>query len=139
MGEDGLRNTVIAMGLFVIFSWLILSIAVDFGAEYGRDAQEIGDGSLKVIDFQTSAENLETSANTYRTTFESGGVDDIDDPTGIFGTIKKVINIITTPFELLSQILVNLLNFPSLFVNVVLGLLSIGLIFATWRVIRAGS
>jgi len=139
MAEDSFKNTVIALVLFVAFSWLILTVAIDFGAEYGRDASEIGEGSLNVVDFQTSAEGVEGSAQSYRQRFESGDVDDIDDASGIFSIASDIINMITTPFKLLSQILVNIFGIPSLIINVVLGLLAISLILGIWRVLRAGS
>ena len=125
MAEDGFKSIVIALVLFVAFTWLILSVAIDFGAEYGRDAQEIGDGSLDVVSFQNSAEGVESSAQSYRSRFESGEVDDIDDASGIFSIATDIINMITTPFSLLSQIAVNIFHVPSLIINVFLGLLAI--------------
>jgi len=138
MGADGFKNTVIGLVLFVAFAWLMITVAIDFGAEYGRDASEIGDGSLNIVDFQTSASGVEASAQSYRTRFESGDVDDIDDASGIFSIATDLINMITTPFRLLSQIMSNILGVPTLIINVVLGLLSISLIFGIWRVLRTG-
>jgi hypothetical protein len=139
MAEDSFKNTIIALVLFVAFAWLIISVAVDFGSEYGRDAQEIGDGSLDIVEFQSSAEEVEGDAQGYRSRFESGDVDDVDDPSGIFSVATDIINMITTPFRLLSQILVNIFHVPSLVVNVFLGLLAIGLILGIWRLLRSGS
>ena len=139
MGEDSFKTTLIALTLFVAFTWLILTVAVDFGAEYGRDAQEIGDGSLDVVSFQDSASTVEGDASTYRSRFESGKVDDIDDASGIFSVATDMISLITTPFTLLSSIMVNIFHVPSLIINVILGLLSISLILGIWRLLRAGS
>lgn len=139
MAEDSFKATITALVLFVAFSWLILTVAIDFGDEYGRDAQEIGDGSLNVVNFQASAEGVESSAQSYRSRFENGDVDDIDDASGIFSIATDIINMITTPFRLLSQILVNVFHVPSLIINVFLGLLAIGLILGIWRLLRAGS
>ena len=139
MGEDSFKTTLIALTLFVAFSWLILTVAVDFGAEYGRDAQEIGDGSLDVVSFQDSASTVEGDASTYRSRFESGKVDDIDDASGIFSVATDMISLITTPFTLLSSIMVNIFHVPSLIINIILGLLSISLILGIWRLLRAGS
>ena len=139
MAEDGFKQTIIALVLFVTFSWLILSVAIDFGAEYGRDANEIGDGSLDIVSFEASASEVEGSAQSYRSRFESGDVDDIDDASGIFSIATDIIGMITTPFTLISQIASNILGVPSLILNVILGLLAIGLIFGIWRVLRAGS
>lgn len=139
MGEDSFKHTLIALVLFVVFAWLILTVAVDFGAEYRRSASEIGDGSLDIVNFQSVASEVESNAQGYRTRFESGSVDDIDDASGIFSIATDMINLITSPFSLLSQILVNILHIPALVINVVLGLLAIGLILGIWRLLRAGS
>ena len=139
MGEDGFKHTLIALTLFVVFAWLILTVAIDFGSEYGREASEIGEGSLDVVSFQTIATDIEGDAQGYRSRFESGSVDDIDDASGIFSIATDMISMITKPFSLLSQILVSILHIPSLVINVVLGLLAIGLILGIWRLLRAGS
>jgi len=139
MGDDGFRNIIIALTLFVAFSWLLISVAIDFGAEYGVDAEEIGGGSLNLGDFQSSAGSVESDVSAFRSSFEEGDVDDIDDASGMFGTAKKFISLITTPFTLLGQVLQNILGVPALVINVLLGLLGIGLILGIWRVLRAGS
>ena len=107
--------------------------------EYGRNANEIGEGSLNIVNFEEEAQDIERSAQSYRTRFESGKVDDIDDASGIFSIATDLINMITTPFKLLSQILTNILGVPSLIINIILGLLAIALILGIWRLLRAGS
>lgn len=139
MAEDNFKNTITALVLFVAFTWLILSVTVDFGAEYGRDAQEIGDGSLNIVDFQNVANTIEGNTSSYRARFDSGDVDDIDDASGIFSIATDMVNLITSPFRLLSQILTNIFGIPSLMINIILGLMSIGLILGIWRVLRSGS
>lgn len=139
MAEDGFKHAIVGLVLFVAFAWLILTVAVDLGDEYGRDSQEIGDGSLAVANFQSTAEGVEGNAQSYRSRFESGDVDDIDDASGMFSVATDIINMITTPFTLLSQILTNVFHIPSLIINVFLGLLAIGLILSIWRLLRAGS
>jgi len=139
MSEDSFRNTLIALVLFVGFTVLILNIAINFGEEYGRDSMEIGDGSLDLGAFQEEASGIESDAQGYRTRFESGNVDDVDDASGIFSVATDMISMITTPFSLISQILVNILGIPSIIINIVLGLLAITLILGIWRVLRAGS
>lgn len=139
MAEDSFKNILTALVLFVGFSWLILTVAIDFGAEYGRNSSEIGDGSLNIVSFQASAESVNNSAQGYRERFESGNVDDIDDASGIFSIATDMISMITTPFSLLSQILTNIFGIPALIINIGLGLLAIAMIFGIWRLLRAGS
>ena len=138
MASNEFKGILVGLVLFVVFMWVVLSVTVDFGAEYGRSANEIGNGSLTVLDFENSAGNVSGSASGYRTRFESGEVDDIDDASGVFSIVTDMINMITTPFRLLSQILSNILKVPTLVINVVLGLLSISLILAIWSLLRKG-
>jgi len=139
MAEDGLKHIIVGLVLFTAFAWLILTVAVDFGAEYGRSSDEIGDGSLSVVNFQDTAEGVNDDAQSYRARFESGDVDDIDDASGMFSVATDIISMVTTPFTLLGQILTNVFHVPALIIGVFLGLLAIALILAIWRVLRAGS
>jgi hypothetical protein len=137
--DDEFKTKMIGMVLFVLFSWLILSVAVDFGASYDKNADEIGNGSLSLSSFRTVADTIEGNTSAFKTSFEDGSVDDVDDASGIFGTLKKIGNLIVAPFTLLGQILLNIFHIPKTAINILLGILSIGLMLGMWRVLRAGS
>ena len=139
MAEGEFSNTIKALVLFVAFSMLIITVAIDFGSEYDRSSDEIGNGSLNVLDFKTTAEGVNDEAQSYRSRFESGDVDDIDDASGMFSVATDIITMITTPFTLLGQILVNVFHVPPLVIGIFLGLLAIALILGIWRLLRAGS
>jgi len=135
---DVFKTTFFGLILFVLFSAVILTVVIDFGGDYGRSASEIGGGSLNLSLFQDSANTVNNNSQTYRDRFESGAVDDVDDPSGLFSVVTDMISMITTPFTLLSQVLVNILKFPPLVINVILGLLAISLILAIWSLLRKG-
>jgi len=139
MAEDSFKNLLVGLVLFVGFTLLILTVAVDFGSQYDRSSNEIGEGGLDVAKFIEVGNSVEGNASAMRSSFESGNVDDIDDASGMFGTIKKFVNLITAPFTLLSEILIKVLKFPKIIVNIMLGLLSVLLILGMWRVLRSGS
>jgi len=138
MASDVLKTTLFGLVLFVLFTSLILTVAVDFGDEYNQSAENIGGESFNLSLFQNSAENVESNATNYRTRFEDGEVGDIDNVSGFFSVVTDMINLITTPFQLLGQILINVLNFPAIAVNIILGLLAISLILAVWSLIKKG-
>lgn len=138
MASDSFKTIMIGLVLFVLFTSLILTVAIDFGAENGKSASEIGGGSLNLSLFQDSADSINDDAQGYRSRFESGAVDDIDDPSGLFSIVTDMISMITTPFSLLSQVLRNMLGIPALVINVILGLLAISLILAIWSLLRKG-
>tara|TARA_Y100000310_G_C20492634_1_gene720003 strand:+ start:25 stop:444 length:420 start_codon:yes stop_codon:yes gene_type:complete len=139
MAEDGFKNLIYGLILFVVFTTLILTVAIDFGNEYGKSSNEIGNGSLSKIKFQDSAENVTDSTSAFRTRFESGGVDDIDDATGIFSILTDFVNLIVTPFALIGSIVENVFGVSSWIINTILGILGLGLILGIWRVLRTGS
>ena len=139
MAEDGFKNLLVGLVLFVGFTIMILTVAIDFGSQYDKSSQEIGKGGLDIAEFRSVGNSIEGNASAFRTSFEGGKVDDIDDASGMFGTIKKFVNLITAPFTLLSEILVKVLKWPKLIIDIVLGLLSILLILGMWRVLRSGS
>ena len=136
---DSFKTTMFGLVLFVLFTSLILTVAIDFGADNDKSASEIGGGSLNLSLFEDSASSIESDAQGFRSRFESGDVDDIDDPSGLFSVVTEMISLITTPFSLLSQVLRNMLGIPSLVINVILGLLAISLILAIWSLLRKGS
>jgi len=93
---------------------------------------------LNLSSFEESSESVEGSAKTYKQRFDEGGLgDDVDSPKGLISILKSMVELITTPFKLLGNVLINL-GFPSLFVNVILGLLVISIILGIWRILRAG-
>ena len=136
--QDSFKNTLFGLVLFVLFSSLIITATISISANYGRDSAEIGDGALDVDAFNEGIEDVSEKAGNYRQRFESGDVDDIDDPSGVFSIVTDMITMITTPFTLLAQVLSNLLGVPTLFINIVLGLLGVSLIFGIWRFLRTG-
>ena len=136
---DNFKNIVFGLTLFVAFTWIMLTVIIDFGAEYGRSSNEIGNGSLSEVNFRASANTVEGNASSFRTAFEDGKVDNIDDPSGMFSTGTKFITLITTPFTLISSIMKNIFGVPELVLNVILGLLAIALILGLWSVLRSGN
>lgn len=139
MAENNFSTLMVGLIFFVGFTVLMLSVAVNFGAEYGKSSDDIGGGSLNLEVFNNTANSIEGNASAMRSSFESGSVDNIDDASGMFGTIKKIVNLVTSPFTLLAEILVNILKWPSIIVNIILGVLSILLILGMWSVLRSGN
>ena len=138
MASDTFKTILTGLILFVLFSSLILTVAIDFGNEYNKSSEEIGGGSFNLSVFQDSADSIEGSSTTYRDRFESGDISDIDNVKGFFSIATDMIKMITTPFKLLSQVLSNVLNIPPIAINIILGLLSISLILAIWSLMKKG-
>jgi hypothetical protein len=138
MASDTFKITFSGLVLFVLFTTLILTVAIDFGADHGKTASDIGGGSFNLTVFENTANTVEGNASAFRTSFEGGNIEDVEDATGIFGTLKKFINLMTSPFKLLGYVLTNVLGVPDIFTKIILGILSIILILAIWSVLRKG-
>jgi len=138
MTSDNLKRVLFGLILFALFSSLMLKVAIDFGIDNGKNISEIGSGVLTLGVFEQSIQGVNESAEGFRSRFEGGDVDDIDDPSGLFSVVTDMVSLITTPFSLLSQVLTNLFDLPEIFINVVLGLLSLMLILAIWSLLRKG-
>jgi len=136
---DGkLEHLIVALVLFVTFGGLITYAVSEMGETYGKVDDNVDGGSLTTTLFTASVDNISSSTENFRRSFEEGKIDDVDDPTGIWATTKKFISLITTPFTLLGQVLENVLHIPKWVINVLLGLLGISLILGIWSVIRTG-
>ena len=138
MASDTFKRILFGLIMFVLLTSLILTVAIDFGNEYGRSAEEIGGGSFNLSLFQESADQVEGNATNYRTRFESGEMSDVDNAKGIFSIATDMVNMIVSPFKLLSQVLSNVLNIPAIAINIILGLLAITLILAIWSLVKKG-
>jgi hypothetical protein len=138
MASDTFKITFSGLVLFVLFTTLILTVAIDFGADHGKTASDIGGGSFNLTVFENTANTVEGNASAFRTSFEGGNIEDVEDATGVFGTLKKFINLMTSPFKLLGHVLTNVLGVPDIFTKIILGILSIILILAIWSVLRKG-
>jgi hypothetical protein len=134
----GFKNKVLGLILFTLFAWLMISVAVSFGTEYGADTTQFTGGALDLDEFETGIENVSSDAEEQRVRFESGDIEDVDTVTGIFSTLKSIVGFATTPFRLLSQILNSTFHLPTEAISVFLGLLALSIIFAIWRAIRTG-
>jgi len=139
MGEDNHQRIIVGLVLFVLFTSLLITFAVQLGNNYGRSASEIGGGSLNVTLFDNSMSNIENSSQDFRGQFEKSDPADSDDTKNIFDLFGDLITLITTPFKLIAQIMENVLNISSMFTSVILGLLSLTLIYTAWRLWKQGS
>ena len=138
MATDSFKRLMFGLVLFALFSTLILTFVVELGGIYGKSASEIGDGALDETVFNSSIANVSSSASGFRQSFEEGDVDDVDDARGIFSILNEMITLVTTPFTLLGQVMENLLGIPSVFTNIVLGLLGLAMILGIWSLVRKG-
>jgi len=99
---------------------------------------EATQGALDMDDYNESLLSVDEDASQFRERFESGEVDDVDDPSGIFSVAGDIIGVVTTPYNLLAKIGTNLLHIPVVLVHVILAILNITLLAGLWSLLRKG-
>jgi len=99
---------------------------------------EATQGAFDMDDYEVELNNSDEQASNFRERFESGDVDDVDDPSGIFSVAGDVIGIVTTPFNILAGIGSNIFHIPEIFIKVILAIINISLLAGLWALIRKG-
>jgi hypothetical protein len=114
---------------------------VEEGSLYGKDTSEITGGSLNLNAFNQTTNNVQSSSENLRESFEKKNPWSVAGVvvSGIFEVGKSMINMILTPFTLIGSILTNVLHIPAIVINVVLGLLILSLIFGLWSLLKVGN
>ena len=141
MANDNFRNTVISFLLLGVFMVLTVGIVYQMGINYGVSSGKMNEataGAFDITDYEAELLNADTSASQFRERFESGEVDDVDDPSGIFSVAGDIIGVITTPYNLLAGIGTNILHIPVVLVHVILAILNITLLAGLWSLLRKG-
>lgn len=141
MGEDTFKNYIFAFILMSLFGMLILTAVVQVGNSYSKDTSDVVGGSLALDKFNDSITSVEQNAKDLKTSFDRGSVWSALAGVvveGVFGIAKDMISMILAPFDILSDILSDVLGVPSFVTSVLLGLLILGLVFAVWRLLKIG-
>ena len=137
--HKGLIISALLMGLFMV---LTVTIVYEMGQNYSIDGDKFDQATAGAFDKEEYEAELlanDESASDYRERFESGNVDDVDDPSGIFTILGDLVSMVTTPFRILFEIGTNVLKIPTVVVTTIMAIILASIIFGIWRVIRAGS
>ena len=140
--EDSFKGLLFGFILVSLFGTLILVAIQEEGNLYGKDTTAITGGSLNLMGFNQTSQNIQSTSENLREKFEKQSVWSVVAGvvvSGIFDIAKTMTVMIITPFTLVSNILINVLHIPILVVNVILGLLILSIIFAVWSLIKIGN
>jgi len=141
MASDKFINTMISFLLLGLFMVLTVTIVYQFGVNYDVDAvkmEQATQGALDIDDYETELNQSDVDASQFRERFESGDVDDVDDPSGIFSVAGDIIGVATSPFRILAKVGSNLLHIPELVMHVILAIINITLLAGLWSLLRKG-
>jgi len=141
MASDSFKNTMTSFLLLGVFMFLIVTIVYQMGVNYDVSSEKMNEATQGALDMDAYELELNTSdvdASQFRERFESGAVDDVDDPSGIFSVAGDVIGVVTTPYNILAKIEINIMHIPKVLVHVILAIINIGLLAGLWSLLRKG-
>ena len=141
MASDTFKNLTIGFLLFGLFAVLMVTAIYEMGANYGvSDAkmQEATAGALSIDEQESELLGADSTTENFRARFESGDINDVDDPSGLFSVAGDVVGVITTPFNLIAKVGKNLLGIPEVVTHTILAILNLTLILAMWSLLRKG-
>jgi len=141
-GEEGsFKNLLYGLILVSLFGMLILTAVVQTGSDYGKDTSEIVGGSLSLDKFNKSIYGIETDAQQMKVKFSSGSVWSALAGVvveGIFGIAKDMFTLLILPFQLVQDIMIDILGVPSFVTNIILAIFIFSIIFGIWRILKIG-
>jgi len=134
-----IKNLLIGFALTMLFSFLLIYSVTEQGKLYDKNVEEATGGALNIHLFNdtltsmSSKESVLSSSFTDKNIF-SAIVGVIGN--GIWNIAKLMWEMITTPFTLIGNILINVFHVPEIVVIIIKLILTIVIIFAIWQLIK---
>jgi len=141
-GEGAFKNILFAFILTSLFGVLILSTVIDMGNEYSLDTSNIANGSLGINEFNDSISSFDDNAKSMRERFAKGDIFSVVAGIvveGIFGIAIDIIDIILAPFNVVTNILIDVMGVPTYVTAILFGILIFSMMFGIWRLIKIGA
>lgn len=141
MPQDTFKKIVINTLLILLFISLMFGFAIKSGEEYGKDISDLNDDRINLTGVNNTLRGIESTANSWKDGFTSGG--------GILKTAGIVVvgffeialtmwEVVTSPINLLIQIMNNVLLFPPLVTGVIVFIVIVTMMLGIWRLIKQG-
>lgn len=140
MADDTLKKILFGFILTSLFSILLFTVITDEGRLYEKDTSEIT-GSLSFSEFNQSVNTIQDDSENLRERFEKQSIWSTVAGvvvTGIFDIGKSMIAMVFAPFIVIANVMENIFHIPKIVMNVVMGLLTLSLLFGLWALIKIG-
>lgn len=141
MGEDTFKNILFGLILFTLFAVLVVTAVNYEGALYEKDTTEVTGGALSESQFNSTINTINTQGSTYEERFFKGSfVATIGELVlgGFFQMLRDLWNMVKLPFTLLTNVMVNILHIPTVVIATINILVVLAILFAVWRLLKAG-
>jgi len=146
MADANFPKILNAFIVITLFSLLLLGFLGGLGSNYGKDATDINDriGSTKINQTLESAQSTAEGWQNRFTGIGEGNIfSDLLDVVGLlsvgmFNLVTGMIDFLIIPFEVISNILNNVLGVPPIVTNIINVLIILGTLFGIWSLIKRG-
>ena len=142
-GAGQFKTLLFGFILVALFGMLILTAVVQTGNDYGMDTSQVVGGSLALDNFNKSINNIQSDSEALKSQFDQQSIWNsiagiVINLGGIVGIAKDMFSMVLLPFNIVADILNNMLAVPVFVTAVLLGLLILTAIFGIWRMIKLG-
>lgn len=132
--------------IITLFAFLILAVVVGFSNNYGTDTGIIND-KIGLDSINSTLTSTQNTANNWQKQMEGFGKGSTFEKlldilgfmsVGMFNLMLNMVNFITLPFQIFSNILVGVLGVPVIVVAILNVLVILTIIFGIWSLIKRG-
>lgn len=140
--EDSFKRLAFGIILLTAFSVLIISFIISGAGEYGLGTDDLDSNQLNFTGLNQSLQDIGTKSAIWNEQFQEHG---FFVATGVlavketFELGKNIWSFLIIPFELVFQIMINILGAPVILAGVITGLVTLSLLFGLYRLLRIGS
>lgn len=139
MAQDSFKKLLFGWIFFSLFVYMALLFTAEMGVLHGVSTSDIGGEALNIELFNESNQEFDSNAQDQLEAWESGELADVDSPTGLKSIASSMkVSFITEPFNLLSKVLTNIFGVPKIVIDVLLSVLSLSIILASWGLLKRG-
>lgn len=141
MGEETFKGYVFAGIILALFMFLTLSFVISLSETYDRDVETLTEGAMNLDSVNSSLQVFKSDTDDSQEIFEEKGSFIIVASDVILGIVefgKAIASMITLPFTMFNKVMFEKLGIPRLALNVILGLLTIAIIFSIWKNFKTG-
>ena len=139
--EDRFYSILITFILITLFGYLLIYSVNSIGSDYGMDTTQVTGGSLSENNFYGNVSGIRTASQHFQDRFSEGNIwsalAGVVVET-IFGIAIDMFKIIVSPMSLISNIMTNIFEVPTIVTDILVGILILSIIFAVWRLIKVG-
>lgn len=145
--EDSFPTLLKSFIIITLFAFSLLSITILFAENYGRDTTEI-DERIGLDSINSTLQTAQGEGAGWQTRFQEIGESEgffeglLDVigflSVGMLSLFKGMINFIFLPFEIFTNIIVNVLGVPIIVMNIINVLIILTIIFGIWSLIKRG-